>query len=93
MLGLLFKHQRNTMPSIRHQEYAGYAIVAMSTPAGSGKYHSIFSVRPATLAEDTNNQPFSHQENISESPAFATEAEAIDAAHDRAKAWIDTQAR
>ena len=41
MLGLLFKHQRKTMPSIQHQDYKGYAIVAMSTPAGSGKYHSI----------------------------------------------------
>lgn len=81
------------MPSIRHQEYEGYAIVAMSTPAGSGKYHSIFSVRPVEQAEEANNHPLSHQENISESPAFATEAEAIDAAHDRAKVWVDTQTR
>lgn len=93
MLGLLFQHQRKSMPSIRHQEYEGYAIVAMSTPAGSGKYHSIFSVRPSARAEDTNHHPFSQHENISESPAFATEAEAIDAAHDRAKAWIDTRTK
>jgi len=80
------------MPSIQHQEYKGYALVAMATPAGSGKYHSIFSVQPVQPHEDTNNHPLSHQEKITESPAFATEAEAIGAAHDRAKAWIDTQA-
>ena len=79
------------MPSIQHQEYKGYALVAMATPAGSGKYHSIFSVRPVRQHEDTNTDSLSHQEKITESPAFATEAEAIDAAHERAKAWIDTQ--
>lgn len=81
------------MSSIQHQEYKGYALVAMATPAGSGKYHSIFSVSAARQHEDAHSHPLSHQEKITESPAFATEAEAIGAAHDRAKAWIDTQAK
>jgi hypothetical protein len=80
------------MPSIQHQEYKGYTIVAMATPAGSGKYHSIFSVQSADQSEPANQVPPTHQESITESPAFATEAEAVDAAHDRAKAWIDAQA-
>ena len=81
------------MPSIQHQDYKGYAIVAMATPAGSGKYHSIFSVESAASSEQTNHRPLTHRESVTESPAFATEAEAIDAAHDRAKAWIDAQAQ
>jgi hypothetical protein len=80
------------MPSIQHTDYKGYAIVAMATPAGSGKYHSIFSVQSADQSEPTNQGLPIHQENITESPVFATEAEAVDAAHDRATAWIDTQA-
>ena len=81
------------MPSIQHQEYQGYAIVAMATPAGSGKYHSIFSVQSAQQSEPANQGSATHQESITESPSFATEAEAIDAAHDRAKAWIDAQSK
>jgi hypothetical protein len=92
MLGLLFQHRKNSMPSIQHKDYKGYAIVAMATPAGSGKYHSIFSVQSADQSEPTNQGSPMHQENITESPVFATEAEAVDAAHDRATAWIDTQA-
>lgn len=81
------------MPSIQHQDYKGYAIVAMATPAGSGKYHSIFSVQSSEQSEPTNDRSPAHQESITESPAFATEAEAIDAAHDRAKTWIDAQSK
>jgi hypothetical protein len=81
------------MPSIQHQDYKGYAIVAMATPAGSEKYHSIFSVQSSEQSESTNDRSQAHQENITESPVFATEAEAIDAAHDRAKTWIDAQAK
>lgn len=80
------------MPTIQHQDYKGYAIVAMATPAGSGKYHSIFSVQSAGQSEQANPGSPAHQESIAESPAFATEAEAVDATHDRAKAWIDAQA-
>jgi hypothetical protein len=79
------------MPSIEHLEYKGYGIIAMATPAGSGKYHSIFSVKSAGQAAHSNPDSPVHQENIAESPAFATEAEAIGAAHDRAKAWVDAQ--
>lgn len=79
------------MPRIQHQDYKGYAIVAMATPAGSGKYHSIFSVRSAGQSEQTASGSPVHHESITEGPALATEAEAIDAAHDRAKAWIDAQ--
>lgn len=80
------------MPTIQHQDYKGYAIAAMATPAGSGKYHSIFSVQSAGNSEQSDHGSPAHQENIAESPAFATETEAVDAAHDRAKAWIDAQA-
>ena len=38
-----------------YQDYKGYAIVAMATPAGSGKYHSIFSVQSAGQSEKTDH--------------------------------------
>lgn len=80
------------MPSIQHQDYQGYAIVAMATPAGGGQYHSIFSVNSASQPDDAN-LPLTHQESIADSPSFATEAEAVDAAYDRAKSWIDAQGK
>jgi hypothetical protein len=80
------------MPSIQHQDYQGYVIVAMATPAGGGKYHSIFSVNPPDQPHHENQASIAHQEKITDGPTFTTEAEAVDAAHDRAKAWIDTQA-
>lgn len=82
------------MPTIQHQDYQGYAIVAMATPAGSGKYHSIFSVNPAGQSDAASPAPASapalHQEKITDNPTFATEAEAIDAARARAQTWIDS---
>ena len=78
------------MPSIQHQDYKGYVIVAMATPAAGGKYHSVFAVNASGQAEQAP-APL-HQEKITEQPACATEAEAIDGARARAQAWIDTQA-
>lgn len=78
------------MPTIQHQDYQGYAIVAMATPAGSGKYHSIFSVNPAGQSDADSPAPALHQEKITDNPTFATEAEAIDAARARAQTWIDS---
>lgn len=80
------------MSSIQHKDYKGYAIAAMATPAGNGKYHSIFSVHSSDRLEKTN-LPLTHQENITESSSFATEAEAIDEARRRAVAWIDAAAK
>jgi hypothetical protein len=81
------------MPSIEQQDYKGHAIVAMATPAGSGRYHSIFSVHASEQSDDAGHVPLAHQESVADSPSFATEAEAIDAAHGRARAWIDMQTR
>lgn len=81
------------MPGIRHQDYKGFAISAMATPAGSGKYHSIFFAHLPEQSENTNDLPVAHQEKITENPTFATEAEAIDAALGRAIAWIDTRVK
>jgi hypothetical protein len=80
------------MPSIQNQHYNGCTIVAMATPAGNGQYHSIFSVISTELSDRTDQSPLAHQETITESPCFATEAEAIDAARERAQAWVDMQA-
>lgn len=77
------------MPRIQHHDYQGYDIVAMATPAGSGKYHSIFSVDTTKQIYDSNSLRLAHQEKITDSPTYATEEEAIDAARGRAKAWID----
>jgi hypothetical protein len=84
------------MPTIEHQNYQGYAIVAMATPAGGGKYHSIFSVEEADQRNpvDLINQPaIAHREKITDNPTFNTEVEAVEAARGRARAWIDTQAK
>jgi hypothetical protein len=81
------------MPSIQHQDYKGYAIVAMATPASGGKYHSIFSVTQANQLNQEDQPPVAHQEKVTENPKFATEAEAIDAAHECAKSWIEAHAK
>ena len=80
------------MPTIEHQDYKGYAIVAMATPAASGKYHSIFSVSTPEEPDAASQAALVYQEKITDTPAFATEAEAVAAARTRAEAWIDTNA-
>ena len=80
------------MPSIEHQDYKGYVIVAMATPAAGGKYHSVFAVNAAGQAGQASAPAPLHQEKITDHPPCATEAEAIDGARARAQAWIDTQA-
>ena len=84
------------MPTIEHQNYQGYAIVAMATPAGGGKYHSIFSVEEVAQLNPVElmNQPaIAHREKITDNPTFDTELEAVEAARGRATAWIDTQSQ
>jgi hypothetical protein len=84
------------MPAIEHQNYQGYAIVAMATPAGGGKYHSIFSVEKADQPDliGLMNQPaIDHREKITDNPTFSTEEEAVEAARGRAQGWIDKQAK
>ena len=79
------------MSSIQNQDYKGCAIVAMTTPAPSGKYHSLFSVHSAKRSEFTNQFALVYQDRRIQGRGFETEADAIDDAHERAKAWIDAQ--
>lgn len=73
-------------------DYKGHAIVAKALPAPGQKFYSVFTVHTAERTKNSDYFHLVHQEGKIDGIIFSTEADALDDARERAKAWIDTQA-
>lgn len=78
-------------PESRHADYKGHAIVVATHQTPIGRFQAVFSVHSAERSEFKNFFHLVHQEKGADGMTCDTEADAIDDARARAKAWIDAQ--
>ena len=78
------------MPSHHTISHQKHVIMSSGRPAPGSRFYSEFSIH--RLNEDEpKKMAIVHQESGRDTETFATENDAIDDGHRRAKAWIDAQ--